>query len=267
MKAGTTTLFDRLQQHPDVHPQRVKEPDFFADDEHFARGMAWYARRLGVAADAPSLVVDASVSCTDPDRAGVAAARIWSTLGEDARLVVLVRDPVARLRSHYRHQVQRRAEHRPLPEAASPGSPYVRASSYLACLGPYLESPLRDRLLAVRTDDLDHPDAWAAVLAHAGLEPSPLPTGASNVSADKPPFTRLGGRLWRAGALKRRLPVPRPVRRMARRLVVARPDAVAPLIASADAPLDTALVERLLDEAAATGERLGVDLDFRRRRP
>ena len=57
-----------------------------------------------------------------------------------ARLIYVVRQPVERLRSHYRHEVQRSRERRPLIEAISAeGNPYVETSRYFACLRPYID--------------------------------------------------------------------------------------------------------------------------------
>ena len=41
-KAGTTTLYDLLAQHPRIIQPRVKEVSFFCNEEAYARGMARY---------------------------------------------------------------------------------------------------------------------------------------------------------------------------------------------------------------------------------
>jgi hypothetical protein len=41
-KAGTTSLYDILYQHPQVYFPFVKEPAYFCDDEYFGRGNEWY---------------------------------------------------------------------------------------------------------------------------------------------------------------------------------------------------------------------------------
>jgi hypothetical protein len=43
-KAGTTTLYDLLKQHPQVFLSFDKEPMFFSHEEHFSRGVEWYIR-------------------------------------------------------------------------------------------------------------------------------------------------------------------------------------------------------------------------------
>jgi hypothetical protein len=41
-KAGTTTLYQLLAQHPEVYMPYDKEPSFFCDDEYYQRGEEWY---------------------------------------------------------------------------------------------------------------------------------------------------------------------------------------------------------------------------------
>lgn len=42
MKSGTTTLFDLLSAHPAIAPCSLKEPGFFAFEDRWAEGFAWY---------------------------------------------------------------------------------------------------------------------------------------------------------------------------------------------------------------------------------
>ena len=41
MKSGTTTLQVQLASQPGIFMTTPKEPNFFSDDDVFARGMAW----------------------------------------------------------------------------------------------------------------------------------------------------------------------------------------------------------------------------------
>jgi hypothetical protein len=115
-RAGTTTLFHHLRQHPDVAQPRggdpavawIKELHFF--DEKYWRGLDWYrsffpleaarrlARRRGgdlVAGEAtPYYLFHPAV----PER--VAASL------PDVRLVALLRDPIERAYSHYQLMVR-----------------------------------------------------------------------------------------------------------------------------------------------------------------
>ena len=118
-KAGTTSLQKALARHPDVFRSLVKEVHYF--DLHYDRGEAWYRAHFG----------------TEPDR--MRAARLGHPVvtGEatpfylahpmvaeraaqtipDARLIVLLRDPVERAYSQYAHEVRLGHEHAAIHDA------------------------------------------------------------------------------------------------------------------------------------------------------
>jgi hypothetical protein len=111
-RAGTTSLFYALARHPHVARPAAKEIHFF--DDEFWRGLDWYrsyfpltarrdlSRRRGgdlVALDAtPYYFFHPAV----PER-------VAATL-PDARLVVLLREPVARAYSHYQMMRRKKIE-------------------------------------------------------------------------------------------------------------------------------------------------------------
>jgi hypothetical protein len=141
----------------------------------------------------------------------------------DARLIYVVRHPVERLRSHYRHEVQRRREARSLLDAlGQPENTYLEHSSYYFCLRPYIERFPREHIVVVRFDDLVSPPApgWSSVLRLLSLPDRPLPDRAFNVSSDKAQWSR--AMAWakrnRLISLHQVSRLPKPVRRLGRRL-------------------------------------------------
>jgi hypothetical protein len=256
MKSGTTSLFDRLCEHPAVRRPDQKEPGFFSTA--YDLGWDWYRQRWHDLAQG-EMALDASVSYTLPSHAAEAAARIAHHL-PDAPLVVVLRHPLDRMRAHYLHEVQRRREQRPFAEAvAATTSTYVLASDYQRCLHPYVDGPLRPHLLALRTEDLDRPEAWAQLLDHLGLSPMALPPITSNIGAQKQPFSRLGARLWEGGWLQRARALPAPVRRTLRRFAFVGGDE-GDLRAGADVgQVPPAIADHVLSSAHRAGEALGLD--------
>jgi Sulfotransferase domain len=97
-KSGTTALFAYLRQHPSVSGPFWKEVSFF--DRHYVRGARWYRgnfplRRGRIVGEAsPSYVLHPLA----PRRVG--------ELVPNARLIVLLRNPVDRAHSHYQHEVE-----------------------------------------------------------------------------------------------------------------------------------------------------------------
>lgn len=100
-KAGTTSLFRYLAGHPAVIPPRLKEIHFF--DLHWARGLPWYRAHfpLTIFGGAP-LTGEASPYYLFHPRVPERMARVLP----DARILVLLRNPVDRAISHYHWEVR-----------------------------------------------------------------------------------------------------------------------------------------------------------------
>lgn len=171
MKAGTTSLYGHLTSHPDIYLPRIKEPDFFIQEKAWGRGLDWY-RSLFVGAGAARAIGEASTSyskCTE--FAGV-PARIAGVI-PDVRLIYLVRDPVARIRSMYLHCVIRGGERRPVEQAVLEDPKYVGASCYGQQLRAYLPYFPLEQLLIVTTEELqaDADGVLERVHAFVGVDP------------------------------------------------------------------------------------------------
>ena len=119
-RGGTTSLYHYLRQHPQVPPlfparQNIKGTYFF--DLHHGRGERWY--RSHFPARGRSRVPEEWVAgeaspyyLFHPLAAERAAASV-----PDAKIVVLLRDPVERAYSHFRERVRHGAEHLSFEEA------------------------------------------------------------------------------------------------------------------------------------------------------
>jgi hypothetical protein len=95
-KCGTTSLFHYLCGHPDIAAPTRKEIHYF--DDRFSRGLAWYRRHFPVVGK-PQITGEATTSYLFAKNAPVRAA----ALVPNAKLIVVLRDPVRRVISHYWH--------------------------------------------------------------------------------------------------------------------------------------------------------------------
>src|SRR4051812_9293771 len=102
MRSGTTALVRYLGAHPRVYVGR-KEVHFF--DRHFDKGIDWYKSQF----DAPSGVLAVGEGTPRYMFDPVAVQRMARVL-PDAKLVVTIREPVARAYSHYLKNVARGVE-------------------------------------------------------------------------------------------------------------------------------------------------------------
>lgn len=207
-RGGTTSLFNYLQQHPNVAPlfpaaQRIKGADFF--DMNYAQGVRWYRsffptdrqrrgaeRRLG----SPVVVGEASPYYIFHPLAPERAAKV----APSAKIVVLLRDPVDRAYSHYRERVRHGVEPLSFEDAiaAEPGRlageverlladptyhsvpheqfSYVAQGRYAEQLEAWFEHFPRERFLFLRSQDLftDPEATFARTLGFLGLPPYEL---------------------------------------------------------------------------------------------
>src|SRR5437763_505157 len=99
-KAGTTSLWLYLDRHPDIWMAPVKEPQFFSglwyDQDSYLRLFAPGARFKLRGEASPSYLA----------KAGVAEAS--KRVSPDARIVIMLRDPVERAYSKYPQEANRR---------------------------------------------------------------------------------------------------------------------------------------------------------------
>lgn len=197
-RAGTTTLYRVLSEHPAVaRPTVSKGIGFF--DVRYERGLRWYLghfplerparRRHGPAA---TTFESSGYYLFHP----LAAARIARDL-PDARVVVMVRDPVERAYSAHRHEQARGFESEPFEEAleletertqgeverilADPSyqsfehrhHSYLARSRYSEQIDRFIEELGRDRVYVVDADEFfEHPDVEFERLASwLGLPP------------------------------------------------------------------------------------------------
>jgi hypothetical protein len=102
-KSGTTFLYQLLVQHPHVKPAFAKEVHYF--DLNFRKGDNWYRSYFPLQKRNSSTYITGEASpyyLFHPH-----APRRASAVVPDAKLVVLLRNPVDRAYSHYQHQVKR----------------------------------------------------------------------------------------------------------------------------------------------------------------
>jgi hypothetical protein len=97
-KAGTSSLFYGLKQHPAFRGPSTKEVNYFS--LHYGLGAAWYRAHFpaGAAGDG-CFSADASPYYLFHPHAPTRAAELLP----QARIIALVREPIARAYSHYQH--------------------------------------------------------------------------------------------------------------------------------------------------------------------
>ncbi len=98
-KSGTTSLYNILQQHPEIGMSSFKEPHFFDNRDNWLRGVKWYSSTY-FSSLKQNMIGEFTPSYLANE---FAAKRIKETLGENVKFIVLLRNPVDRAYSHYLH--------------------------------------------------------------------------------------------------------------------------------------------------------------------
>lgn len=210
MKGGTTSLFRYLDAHPDVYMPPAKELRFFVEERNWGKGLAWYEDQFREAGSA-RVIGEASPAYTNyPEWSGV-PQRISEVL-PDVRMIYVIRQPVERMESHYRHETIMGREQLPIDDAVTTDSPYFFRSCYALQLEQYLPLFDLDRILVLTSEQLrkDRPGAMTKVWNFLDLEPidesdvgqefhrseeKGRRTGLSRVAKRVPGYSKLSGLL------------------------------------------------------------------------
>ncbi|HEX8981088.1 MAG TPA: sulfotransferase [Parasulfuritortus sp.] len=152
MKSATSSLQEQLVVQPGIFMSEPKEPNFFSDDDQFARGMGWYAG-LFAEAEEGALLGEASTHYTKLPTHPNAVARLKQHV-PDARFVYVMRHPVDRLVSHYIHEWSMGVYNCEIEEAVGRYPELVAYGQYAMQLKPYFEAFGREAVLPVFFDRL-----------------------------------------------------------------------------------------------------------------
>ena len=191
-RCGTTSLYEYLWQHPEVHVSLHKEPHFFGRD----------LTRLAGAIRDEALYLELFADAGDRPRVGEAsvwyllskqAAREIHAFAPDAKILVLLREPVQMAYSLYALYSRSGNEDLPTFEAALAAEPerrqgralapgtyfpegliYTDVVRHAAKLERYFDVFGRDNVEVILFDDLvgDTPGAYRRALEFLGIDPS-----------------------------------------------------------------------------------------------
>jgi hypothetical protein len=187
MKCGTTTLADQLAAQDGIFITDPKEPNFFSDEDNYGRGEAWYASLFDAAGEG-DLLGEASTHYTKQPLHPHAPDRLHR-YAPDAKLIYMVRDPVARALSQLRHHwTMREVEGDDFEALARSHDPLWQYSSYAMQLTPWAERYGRERILLLSLErlEVDPEGEFGRVLRFLGTDGAwKEDLGAGNVGAER----------------------------------------------------------------------------------
>jgi hypothetical protein len=157
MKSATTTLHEQLALQSGLLMSRPKEPNFYSDEENYARGIDWYASFFEGAGDI-LLVGESSTHYSKLPTYPHTAERMRTAVPY-VKLIYVMRHPIDRLTSHFLHEVTAGRISVGLEEAVQRHPELVDYSRYSMQLEPYLRIFGQDAILPIFFDRLvEQPD-------------------------------------------------------------------------------------------------------------
>ncbi|MEO1057643.1 MAG: sulfotransferase [Actinomycetota bacterium] len=169
-KAGTTSLASYLGQHPEVFVTDPKEPAHFTGRGDFADTSKY--RSLFVASRPGQIAGEASTVYSRQAAFPGVPRRIHAS-APAAQLVYLVRDPMARLRSHYLMRLRLGTTEGSFDAFCSRNDWYTDISCYGVQLRTYLEYFDAEQVHIARIEDLaaDQTGVLRSIASHIGADP------------------------------------------------------------------------------------------------
>jgi hypothetical protein len=169
LKCGTTSIHHYLGLHPEINMSKPKELNFFVEELNWDLGLDWYEGRFDGRFPVRG---ESSPHYTNMPYFEGVPERIQRHVPE-AKLIYMVRDPISRILSHWRHAVGAGYETRPMEEAiARPDQTYVTRSRYWMQLQPYLELFDREQIEIISQEELqsDREGTMRRAFGFAGVD-------------------------------------------------------------------------------------------------
>jgi hypothetical protein len=138
MKSATTTLHEQLARQPGFFMTRPKEPNFFSDDDAYARGLGWYSSQFRYAGPG-DVRGESSTHYSKLPTYPRTVERMVRHLPR-LKLIYLIRHPLDRLVSQYVHEVTAGRIKVSFVEAIRRHPELIEYSRYAMQLEPFLDA-------------------------------------------------------------------------------------------------------------------------------
>jgi hypothetical protein len=138
MKSATSTLHEQLSEQPGFFMSEEKEPNFFSNDEIYAKGLGWYSSLFANAAPG-DLCGESSTHYTKRPTYPHTVARMRASLPQ-VKLIYMMRHPIDRLISHYLHEQLEWRMQMPIEEAINMHPELISYGCYSMQLEPFRDA-------------------------------------------------------------------------------------------------------------------------------
>jgi hypothetical protein len=154
-KCGTTTLANWLAQNPGVTFCSQKEPDFFSRNEDWKAKLAEYHQLFSsdTKDNRKKLWIEASTSYSWFLEFPQVADRLFE-YNPNLKFIYIVREPISRIVSHYKHNFLKGHTRKVFSEAVIGEPEFLAHSCYETQIRPFLNRFKRENFLFLQFEDL-----------------------------------------------------------------------------------------------------------------
>lgn len=157
IKAGTTSIYRYLNTHPEIVMSSRKEVNYFLGTNFNDKNLSWYASHFPKD-PAGKKCGEASPNYTNHPKYKAVPARIKDVV-PNAKLIYLLRDPIDRIISKYKHNyarddIKNRHERSMEEVLLSNSEEYIAASKYWTQLSHYLDHFSLDDITIIQSEHL-----------------------------------------------------------------------------------------------------------------
>lgn len=223
MKCATSSLHEQLALQPGIFMSELKEPNFFSNDDQYAKGVEWYLSHFK-SAQPQDICGESSTHYTKLPTYPHTIERLQKHL-PDAKFIYVMRHPIDRLVSQYVHEWTQKVISVDINQAIHQHPELINYSRYSLQLQPYFEAFGQDKVLPVFFERLfkQPQEELERICQFVGYTDKPIwdsDLNAQNVSTERTRKSEWRDFLVEAPVLKqiRRQFVPKSVRTRIRNL-------------------------------------------------
>ncbi|WP_347839088.1 sulfotransferase domain-containing protein [uncultured Draconibacterium sp.] len=151
MKAGTTSLYELLKEHPQISFSKIKETHFFSQTSNWQKNIASY-HKLFSEKEGGKLLGEASTSYAFRPHYKNVAEKIYN-YNPDMKIIYIVRNPIDRSISHYMHSFSKGYTKLTIDEEIKSREHIIQVSRYFYQIEPYLKLFGKEQILFIDFED------------------------------------------------------------------------------------------------------------------
>jgi len=153
MKCGTTSLHNYLNLHPEIYMTQEKELDYFIEKKNYKKGLNWYKSKFN--SKNSKILGESSPNYTKYPLFKDVPKNIFNLI-PDIKMIYIVRDPITRLISHYKHNYTLGREKTSFEQCFNrlEKNNYIYSSMYYLQLSKYLKYFKKDNIYILDSENL-----------------------------------------------------------------------------------------------------------------